>query len=58
LLKENKLRPHIAKRVSLTDVAFSHSKLEAGAVRGNVVCMPWKKISKKNVIEANDEGRE
>jgi len=44
LLKWNKVKPHISKRVTLTEVAAAQSKLENGEIRGTVVCLPWKKI--------------
>jgi hypothetical protein len=51
LLKWNKLRPHIAKRIALTDVAFAHSKLETGEVRGCVVCLPWKPVAARRIVK-------
>ena len=44
LLKWNKVKPHISKRVTLTEVAAVQAKLESGEIRGTVVCLPWKKI--------------
>jgi len=44
LLKWNKVKPHIAKRVALTEVAAAQTKLENGEIRGTIVCLPWKKI--------------
>lgn len=44
LLKWNKVKPHIAKRVSLTEVAAAQAKLESGEIRGTIVCLPWRKI--------------
>jgi D-arabinose 1-dehydrogenase-like Zn-dependent alcohol dehydrogenase len=41
LLSWKKIKPHIAKKVSLDEVGLSHEKLEKGQVRGIVVCLPW-----------------
>lgn len=51
LLKWNKLRPHIAKRIALSDVPFAHSRLETGEVRGCVVCMPWKHVPSRRIVK-------
>jgi NADPH:quinone reductase-like Zn-dependent oxidoreductase len=59
LLKWNKLRPHIAKRVALSEVAFAHSKLECGEVRGNVVCIPWNHVGCRHITNCKiDEERD
>jgi hypothetical protein len=52
LLKWNKLRPHIAKRIALSDVPFAHGKLETGEVRGCVICMPWKHVAGRRIVNA------
>jgi D-arabinose 1-dehydrogenase-like Zn-dependent alcohol dehydrogenase len=44
LLKWNKIKPNIVKRVSLAEVATAQTKLESGELSGIVVCLPWKKI--------------
>ena len=44
LLKWKKLCPPIARRVSLPQVPVAHAKLEAGEVRGHVVCLPWRRV--------------
>jgi hypothetical protein len=41
LLKWNKIKPSIACRVGLSDVAEMQRKLEAGELHGTVVCLPW-----------------
>jgi len=59
LLKWNKLRPHLAKRVALSDVAYAHDKIETGEVRGCVVCLPWKRVGQRHITkDVDDEGRE
>ncbi|GKZ00225.1 hypothetical protein MPSEU_000975400 [Mayamaea pseudoterrestris] len=58
LMKWNKLRPHIAKRVGLSEVAFAHVKLETGEVRGNVVCLPWKRVGSQHISSNSDDERE
>ena len=42
LLKWDKIKPHIAKRVGLEGVTAAQTKLESGELRGTVVCLPWK----------------
>jgi D-arabinose 1-dehydrogenase-like Zn-dependent alcohol dehydrogenase len=42
LLKWNKIKPNIARRVSLSEVADAQEKLENGDLYGTVVCLPWK----------------
>jgi NADPH:quinone reductase-like Zn-dependent oxidoreductase len=58
LLKWNKIRPHIAKRVALSEVAFAHTKLETGEVRGNVVCLPWKRVGSRHITSVDEEREE
>jgi NADPH:quinone reductase-like Zn-dependent oxidoreductase len=48
-LKWNKLKPHIAKRISLSDVAVAQKKLENGEIRGVIVCFPWRLVRSKKV---------
>jgi NADPH:quinone reductase-like Zn-dependent oxidoreductase len=50
LLKWNKLKPHIAKRVALPEVAAAQAKLEQGDTRGTIVCFPWRPIIRSNKI--------
>lgn len=45
LLKFQKIQPHIAKRVGLSEVASAQTSLEQGDVRGIVVCYPWRKVN-------------
>lgn len=52
-----KVKPQIAKRVALDEVGLSHRKLEQGQVRGTVVCLPWKRVSRRN-IQQMDEDKE
>lgn len=57
LLQMRKIRPQIAKRVGLDEVGLSHRKLEQGQVRGTVVCLPWKRIKRRNKItQLDDDG--
>ena len=42
LLKWDKIKPQISKRVGLEGVAVAQTKLENGELRGTVVCLPWK----------------
>lgn len=49
LLLMRKVKPQIAKRVALDEVGLSHRKIEQGQVRGTVVCLPWKRVSRRNI---------
>jgi len=40
LLRENKIRPIIARIVGLDDVVKAHSYIEGGATQGTIVCQP------------------
>lgn len=55
LLKWNKLKPHIAKRVSLAEVAGAQAKLEKGDIRGTIVCFPWRPIRSGKITDNEDE---
>ena len=55
LLKWNKIKPHIARRVTLSEVVKAHVKLEGGKVRGILVCLPWKRVSPKDCVNADEE---
>lgn len=55
LLKWNKLKPHIAKRVSLPEVAAAQTKLEKGDIRGTIVCFPWRPIRAGKIQETEEE---
>ena len=46
LLKKKFIKPHIAKRIALSDVAEAHSSLEKDSPRGEIVCLPWKRSGK------------
>ncbi|KAG7366614.1 oxidoreductase [Nitzschia inconspicua] len=54
LLKKRFIKPHIAKRISLNEVAESHASLERENPRGVIVCLPWKKSSTKGARAAKD----
>jgi NADPH:quinone reductase-like Zn-dependent oxidoreductase len=54
LVKWNKLKPHIAKRVSLPEVAAAQSKLEIGDIRGTIVCFPWRPIRAGNIAQIEE----
>jgi len=43
LLKKRFIKPHIAKRISLSEVVESHVDLENEAPRGQIICLPWKR---------------
>ena len=43
LLQRRDIKPHIAKRVSLSEIAEAHVYLELGKARGAIVCLPWKR---------------
>jgi len=43
LLKKRDIKPHVSKRVCLSDVAESQVYLELGKARGVIVCMPWRR---------------
>ena len=61
MLKWQKIKPNIAKRVALPEVAAVHERLESGDVRGTVVCYPWKKTGSRGVskvAEGDDAERE
>lgn len=32
-------------------MAFAHSKLETGEVRGCVVCLPWKHVAARRIVK-------
>lgn len=55
LLKWNKLKPHIAKRVALTEVANAQAKLEQGDIRGTIVCFPWRPIVRSGKITSESD---
>jgi NADPH:quinone reductase-like Zn-dependent oxidoreductase len=55
LLKWNKLKPHIAKRVSMPEVAAVQTKLENGDIRGTVVCFPWRPIRAVNIAQDEED---
>lgn len=55
LLKWDKVKPTIARRIPLSEVAKGHAKLEEGSVRGVLVCLPWKRVSPKSVSKQSDE---
>jgi hypothetical protein len=52
MLRKREIKPHIAKRVGLTEVVDAHTYLEKGKARGEIVCLPWKRVGAKT------EGRE
>jgi hypothetical protein len=52
MLKKREIKPHIAKRVGLSEVVDAHSYVEKGKARGEIVCLPWKRLGNKS------EGRE
>lgn len=61
LLKWHKIKPIIAKKVTLSEVATVHARLENGDCKGTVVCHPWmRRNSKKKLIKhgGDDEARE
>jgi NADPH:quinone reductase-like Zn-dependent oxidoreductase len=46
LLKKKFIKPHICKRVALSEVAEAQDSLEKENARGDIVCLPWKRIGK------------
>lgn len=46
LLKKRFIKPHIAKRVALSEVAEAQDSLEKETARGEIVCLPWKRLGK------------
>lgn len=46
LLKKRFIKPHIAKRIALSEVADAHNSLEKETARGEIVCLPWKRLTK------------
>jgi D-arabinose 1-dehydrogenase-like Zn-dependent alcohol dehydrogenase len=44
LLKKRFIKPHIAKRIALSEVAEAQASLEKENARGEIVCLPWKRI--------------
>lgn len=46
LLKKKFIKPHIAKRIALSEVAEAHYSLEKETTRGEIVCLPWKRLGK------------
>ena len=47
MLKKRFIKPHIAKRVALTEVAEAQATLEEENARGEIVCLPWKRTAAK-----------
>lgn len=45
LLQKRFIKPHIVRRVTLSAVAEAHHSLEEETARGEIVCLPWKRIS-------------
>ena len=44
LLKKKFIKPYIAERISLLDVPAAQKSLEEGEyIKGEIVCLPWKK---------------
>ena len=39
----------------MDEVGLSHRKLEQGQVRGTVVCLPWRRVSKRNIHQVDKE---
>lgn len=56
LLRQRDIKPHIAKRVSLSEVAEAHVYLELGKSRGAIVCMPWKRRIPLTAVKAGNYG--
>ncbi len=46
LLKKRFIKPHIAKKVALSEVAEAHESLEKETSRGEIICLPWKRSGK------------
>jgi hypothetical protein len=44
LLKKRFIKPHIAKRIALSEVAEAQASLEKENARGEIVCLPWKRL--------------
>jgi hypothetical protein len=44
LLKKRFIKPHIAKRNALSEVAEAQASLEKENARGEIVCLPWKRL--------------
>jgi NADPH:quinone reductase-like Zn-dependent oxidoreductase len=60
LLKGKKIKPRIACRISLAEVADAQAKLENGEFNGAVVCLPWKRTPprpEENSRDRNPVGR-
>ena len=47
LLKKKFIKPHIAKKIALSEVADAQASLEQENARGEIVCLPWKRGTKK-----------
>lgn len=63
LLRQRDIKPHISKRVCLSEVADAHVYLELGKSRGAIVCMPWRRRVPGTGVRAgkygtDDEDRE
>jgi len=56
LLRQRDIKPHIAKRVCLSEVAEAHVYLELGKSRGAIVCMPWKRRIPLTGVKAGKYG--
>jgi NADPH:quinone reductase-like Zn-dependent oxidoreductase len=58
LLRQRDIKPHIAKRVCLSEVAEAHVYLELGKSRGSIVCLPWKRRIPGTGVKAGEYGIE
>ena len=43
LLQKKFIKPHIAKRIALSEVPEAQASLEQENTRGEIVCLPWKR---------------
>ncbi|KAL7581542.1 hypothetical protein ACA910_022107 [Epithemia clementina (nom. ined.)] len=55
LLKSKKIKPNITNRVGLDEVGLYHDKIETGQARGIIVCLPWKRVSKKSIFRVDTD---
>jgi NADPH:quinone reductase-like Zn-dependent oxidoreductase len=47
LLKKKFIKPHIAKKIALSEVPEAQASLEQENARGEIVCLPWKRDTKR-----------
>jgi len=55
MLKKREIKPHIIKRVGLSNVGQGQAYIENGKAVGSIVCVPWRRAPKHKKEEEIDE---